>query len=292
MDIISLKGQPVLSAFRAEQLLLLLQTKEQDITEVYAEFWHFVSVKESLSKASLKILDRILRYGPAREPKNTNSKMYLVIPRLGTISPWSTKATDIAHCCGLENIIRMERGIAWYLETKSGKVLPEEKLLEILEPIHDRMTEIVTDDPALPEKLFEEAKPAALTTVDIKAEGREALAVANKKMGLALSGDEIEYLLEAFSGINRNPTDIELMMFAQANSEHCRHKIFNADWIIDKRKQSETLFSMIRSSHAQTPGGTLVAYSDNAAIIEGATSGRFFPNPKRMNTAPGTSLPI
>ncbi|MFV1992694.1 MAG: phosphoribosylformylglycinamidine synthase [Acidiferrobacterales bacterium] len=280
MDIISLKGQPALSAFRAEQLLSLLQETEEDITDIYAEFWHFISVKKSLSKADLKILDRLLKYGPDRESKSTNSKMYLVIPRLGTISPWSTKATDIAHCCGLEDIIRMERGIAWYVETKSGKTLPEEKLLEFLEPIYDRMTEIVTDDPALPDKLFEEAKPAVLTTVNIKVEGKQALAVANKKMGLALSDDEIEYLLAAFSGIDRDPTDIELMMFAQANSEHCRHKIFNADWIINKQKQSETLFSMIRSSHAQTPGGTLVAYSDNAAVIAGATSGRFFSNPK------------
>ncbi len=280
MDIISLKGQPVLSAFRAEQLLSLLQTKDQDITEIYAEFWHFISVKKSPGKTDLKILDRLLRYGPDRESKNTNSKMYLVIPRLGTISPWSTKATDIAHCCGLDNIIRMERGIAWHIETKSGKVLPEEKLSEILEPIYDRMTEIVTDDPALPGKLFEEAKPAALTIVDIKADGGKALIAANKKMGLALSEDEIEYLLEAFNRIDRNPTDIELMMFAQANSEHCRHKIFNADWIINKQKQRETLFSMIRFSHAQTPGGTLVAYSDNAAVIEGTTSYRFFSNPK------------
>lgn len=278
MKIISLKGQPALSAFRADQLLNALQKNNQEITSVYAEYRHFISVTEPLTETEGDILGRLLQYGPQREAEKTISGMILVIPRIGTISPWSTKATDIAHCCGLEKIIRMERGIAWYIETENGELLAEKNLLEILNPVYDRMTETVITDLAQANQLFDEAKPAALTIIDILAEGRQALDDANKNMGLALVDDEVEYLLAAFKKIERNPTDVELMMFAQANSEHCRHKIFNADWIIDNNKQNDSLFAMIRSSHAKTPAGTLVAYSDNAAVIEGAECGRFFAN--------------
>lgn len=276
MQIISLKGQPALSAFRADQLLHALQKNTHDITSIYAEYWHFISVTEALNKIESNTLDRLLKYGPVRESKKTISKMVLVIPRIGTISPWSTKATDIAHCCGLKKVIRMERGIAWYIDTDSEDSLPEDNLFNILNPIYDRMTETIITDLTLASQLFDEAKPTPLTTIDLLAEGRQALEDANQKMGLALVDDEIEYLLKAFKKIKRNPTDVELMMFAQANSEHCRHKIFNADWIIDKARQDKSLFAMIRLSHASNPGGTLVAYSDNAAVIQGARCGRFY----------------
>jgi phosphoribosylformylglycinamidine synthase len=198
--------------------------------------------------------------------------MLLVVPRTGTISPWSSKATDIAHVCGLTAIRRIERGIAYRL--LDTRPLGPERLAAIAPVLFDRMTEMVLFETEHAERLFGHTAPKPLGQID-----REQLESANRELGLALSADEISYLVSNFERLGRQPTDVELMMFAQANSEHCRHKIFNASWIIDGRKRDESLFAMIRYTHARNPNGVLSAYRDNAAVIEGTRGKRYFPNP-------------
>jgi phosphoribosylformylglycinamidine synthase len=199
----------------------------------------------------------------------------LVLPRPGTISPWSSKATDILHISGLSKIRRAERGIAYYLSTTDA--LSAEDLNEAKSLLHDRMTEAVFTTLADAAALFSHAAPKSLSTIPILQQGRKALEQANQQLGLALSDDEIDYLLTRFSELKRDPTDVELMMFAQANSEHCRHKIFNASWTIDGKMQDKSLFKMIRNTHEQHSEGILSAYADNAAVLAGYTADRFFP---------------
>jgi len=203
-----------------------------------------------------------------------------VTPRLGTVSPWSSKATDIVRNCGLGAIARIEHGIAYQLTGKKGRAPSADQVAAALAHLHDRMTESVLTDEREAERLFHHVAPQPLESVDILKGGRKALEKANAEWGLALSPDEIDYLVDNFRKAKRNPTDVELMMFAQANSEHCRHKIFNADWVIDGETQQESLFGMIRYTHKVRPQGTLSAYSDNASVIEGATIGRFYPDEK------------
>ena len=224
------RGSPALSPFRLEKLLTALRRRVPVVTEIYAEFVHFVDGR--LITHDREVLDRLLQYGPTATQRHlTSEPTFLVVPRPGTRSPWSSKATDIARNCGLQHVRRIERGVAYYFESTRALTAEEQALLKPL--LHDRMTEAVLepdDDPAL---LFAQAEPAPLVSVDLLGGGRDALAVANHELGLALSEDEIDYLLDSFIRLERNPSDVELMMFAQANSEHCRHKIFNADWIID-----------------------------------------------------------
>ena len=270
------RGSPALSPFRLEKLLAALRQRVPVIAAAHAEYVHFLD--GTLNVYDREVLDRLLRYGPAATPRDAGSgPVFLVIPRPGTISPWSSKATDIARNCGLRRVRRIERGIAYYLE--SHRPLTDSELAGLKPLLHDRMTEAVLgpgDDPAA---LFARAEPAPLATVDLLGGGRDALATANRGLGLALSDDEIDYLLDAFVRLERNPTDVELMMFAQANSEHCRHKIFNADWIIDGAAQDRSLFAMIRNTHQRHPDNILSAYSDNAAVMAGFPAGRFFPDP-------------
>ncbi|MDX8401075.1 MAG: phosphoribosylformylglycinamidine synthase, partial [Mariprofundaceae bacterium] len=216
----------------------------------------------------------------ARFDEGKGPEWFVVTPRIGTISPWSSKATDIARLCGLESLARIERGIAWRI---GGVDAARREAVAAL--IHDRMTESVLEDVAAMRALFAHHAPAPLVRVDVLGGGRAALERANREMGLALSPDEIDYLLENFTQMGRNPTDAELMMFAQANSEHCRHKIFNARWIVDGRPQPHSLFAMIRHTHECHPEGTLVAYRDNASIIEGGAAARFHPGPDRRYAA-------
>jgi len=201
--------------------------------------------------------------------------LLLVVPRPGTISPWSSKATDIAQHCGLDAVRRLERGTTYRLQPMSAEGLDATALATAAALLHDRMTEVVLRDPAEAERLFMQAEPRALTRVALLADGRAALEQANIELGLALSADEIEYLAERFTALGRDPTDVELMMFAQANSEHCRHKIFNADWVIDGEPQPQSLFAMIRNTTACSPAGVLSAYKDNAAVIAGWPGRRF-----------------
>ncbi len=285
------RGSPALSPFRLEKLLAALRQRVPAVTQIRAEFVHFVD--GSLTAPDREVLERLLQYGPrtvtshslaltgARETgRETPSAvpLFLVIPRPGSISPWSSKATDIAHNCGLRRIRRIERGIAWYLD--SARSLTDQELAVLKPLLHDRMTETVLEPGSDPSILFAHAQPTPMQTVDLLNGGRDALMTANRELGLALSEDEMDYLLDCFTRLARNPTDVELMMFAQANSEHCRHKIFNADWIIDGVPQAHSLFAMIRHTHEQHPADVLSAYTDNAAVITGFRAGRFFPDPK------------
>jgi phosphoribosylformylglycinamidine synthase len=274
-SILKLRASPALSSFRLEKLRASLVAVS--FSKVQTEFWHFVELEAPLEAAQSVVLEQLLTYGPARE-KEAKGELFLVVPRFGTVSPWASKATDIAHSCGLAGVRRIERGIAyWFSKGLLGKFSDADRE-RIRAAIHDRMTETVLDGVDAAEALFAHYAPKPLAVVPIGANGREALAAANRDMGLALAPDEIDYLAENFAKMGRDPTDVELMMFAQANSEHCRHKIFNADWIIDGVRQPLSLFGMVRETHKANPAGTVVAYSDNAAIMAGGPAERFHPD--------------
>jgi phosphoribosylformylglycinamidine synthase len=271
--ILRLRGRRALSDFRLAKLLQSLPASLASMPGLvlHAEYWHFVETSRALTAPEHERLDSILTYGPASRVDAAQGVLLLVTPRPGTISPWSSKATDIARHCGLDAVRRIERGMAFHV---SG-VTHEQARTALAPLIHDRMTETVFMAIEDADQLFQHFEPKPLATVDISGGGVAALAQANRDMGLALSEDEIDYLVRHFSRIKRNPTDVELMMFAQANSEHCRHKIFNADWVIDGAAQAISLFGMIRTTHAKNPRGTVVAYSDNSSVIEGARVERF-----------------
>ena len=271
-----LRGAPALSAFRHGKLLEQLSQKVPAVSGLYAEFAHFAEVDGELSADQQHVLARLLKYGPSVPVQEPSGRLFLVMPRFGTISPWSSKASDIAHNCGLENVKRLERGTAFYV----GGELSEADVAAVAELLHDRMTQIVLGRLEEAAGLFSHAEPKPLTAVDILGGGRAALEKANVELGLALAEDEIDYLVTSFQGLKRNPHDIELMMFAQANSEHCRHKIFNASWDIDGQSQEKSLFGMIKNTYQMHSEGVLSAYKDNASVIVGSTAGRFFPNPE------------
>jgi phosphoribosylformylglycinamidine synthase len=272
-----LRGRNALSAFRATKLSQSITAAVPRVTRVHAEFWHFAEASRTLSTDEVARLERILTYGPASAPVEAQGELILVVPRLGTISPWSSKATDIARHCGLEAVERIERGTAYRVATRDGKPLTTAEREQVVSRLRDRMTETALGSFEDAARLFEHIEPVPLATVDLLGGGVAALERANAEMGLALSDDEIDYLFKQFARAGRNPTDVELMMFAQANSEHCRHKIFNAAWVIDGKPQEHTLFGMIRTTHQKNPRGTVVAYADNAAIMEGASVARFYP---------------
>jgi phosphoribosylformylglycinamidine synthase len=276
-----LPGSNALSAFRTQRLLSQLQAVEPAITGVAGRFLHFIEAAASLTQDETSRLEALLTYGE-RSAAGAQGEEFVVIPRFGTISPWASKATDIVHNCGMGHIKRVERGVSYHVQMKSGLMGGAKKLSDaaaqaVVALLHDRMTETVLRNAEEASGLFRELEAQALEFIDVLAGGREALVGANTDLGLALSEDEVEYLLNAFTQAKRNPTDVELMMFAQANSEHCRHKIFNADWTIDGLKQDKSLFAMIRNTHQLHPKGTVVAYSDNSSVIEGATVSRFYP---------------
>ncbi len=275
---LQLRGCPALSTFRLDKLLAAVQALLPEVTEIATEYVHFVVVERSLSSDEQQTLSEVLAYGPEASQDERAGHMLLVIPRIGTISPWSTKASDIAHNCGLQAVKRIERGTCFSFTKSTGDALSSCEL-DIIKPlIHDRMTEMVVEEFADAQALFSAAEPQPMSSVDILGNGREALVVANKELGLALVEDEIDYLVENFTALKRNPNDIELMMFAQANSEHCRHKIFNADWIIDGETKDKSLFGMIRNTHENYSTDVLSAYSDNSSVIRGSKAGRFYPN--------------
>ncbi|PSF14396.1 phosphoribosylformylglycinamidine synthase [Marinobacter fuscus] len=275
---LELRGAPALSPFRSRKLHSRLQEIVPDVAHVYAEFMHFADLDANLSDAEQAILDRLLTYGPAVQQEEPEGILFLVVPRPGTLSPWSSKATDIARNCGLRQIRRIERGIAYYIQ--SGKKLGLEQREQIAALLHDRMTQKVFHETGGAELLFSHEEPRQLGRVPVLSGGRAALADANIRLGLALAEDEIDYLVKSFVGLERDPTDVELMMFAQANSEHCRHKIFNASWDIDGEGQEKSLFAMIRNTFEMNSEGVLSAYKDNASVIAGSVAGRFFPNPE------------
>jgi phosphoribosylformylglycinamidine synthase len=276
---IELLGAPAVSDFRIAKLRLALAALAPGIGAISARFIHFADVEKDLDARERALLGRLLTYGPREDEAATaTGSEIVVVPRFGTISPWSSKATDIARVCGLETVRRIERGIVWTLDLKKAGDWSRGQLQKLATPLFDRMTETALFERAAAARLFVKEKTRSLRTVSL-ASGRDALVVANRELGLALSDDEIDYLVENFAALKRDPTDVELMMFAQANSEHCRHKIFNADWIIDGERQPKSLFAMIRNTHAKNPQGVLSAYRDNASVIEGPLGKRYFPNP-------------
>jgi phosphoribosylformylglycinamidine synthase len=295
-----LPGSNALSAFRSQRLLSQLQSVAPTIAAVQARFYHFIDSSAPLSPEDTERLSAMLTYGePAAQTLYEGvTEEFFVIPRLGTISPWASKATDIAHNCGMAHVHRIERGVGYSVVLKGGllgtgigapKKLDDKEVALVAALLHDRMTETVLRNADEASRLFDELEGKPLETVDVLKQGRDALVRANTELGLAMSVDEIDYLHEAFTKAQRNPTDVELMMFAQANSEHCRHKIFNADWTIDGVRQDKSLFQMIKNTHQLNPRGTVVAYSDNSSIIEGATVTRFFPR-QGQEYAPSTEL--
>ena len=271
--ITALRGASALSLFRIQKLAQKAAALGLPQAEIASEYWYFVSSLAPLDAAQTEKLQALLSAVRVDTPAAGQS-LFLITPRIGTISPWSSKATDIAHNCGLDGVERIERGMAVYV---SGSLHGNERA-QWASLLHDRMTESVLPDFQSAEQLFAAHEDQSFDTVDVLGGGRAALEAADKNMGLALSSDEMDYLLENYRALNRNPSDVELMMFAQANSEHCRHKIFNADFILNGEKQEKSLFRMIRDTHEASPKGTVVAYKDNSSVIEGAEIERFYPN--------------
>ena len=274
--VLPLRGVTALSDFRVEKLLQKAAALGLPEVKLKSEFWYFVGSEKALDAATVEKLQALLAAQSVKETPEAREglHLFLVTPRLGTISPWASKATNIAENCGLEGIERIERGMAVWLEGR----LNDEQKQQWAALLHDRMTESVLPDFQTASKLFHHLESETFSTVDVLGGGKEALVKANTEMGLALSADEIDYLVENYQALQRNPSDVELMMFAQANSEHCRHKIFNADFILNGEKQPKSLFGMIRDTHNAHPEGTVVAYKDNSSVIEGAKIERFYPN--------------
>ena len=272
---LELAGQPALSQFRLDKLGRALKRVDDRVKGVEARYTFFVDLAEPLSDEHRKRLRALLLSGERPGKLSKGSCKLFVVPRHGTISPWSSKATDIAIACDLTSVRRIERGICYALQFRGRPA--QEVVLQLSRLLFDRMTETVLEVSSDAAALFQAHNPAPLVVIPLKAEGRDALVTANTELGLALSGDEIDYLVASYRDLDRDPTDAELMMFAQANSEHCRHKIFNAGWIIDGEPQDERLFGMIRMTTEASPAGVISAYSDNAAVIEGSQTSRLMP---------------
>ena len=266
-EILKLRGSAAFSAGRLQRLTDQAKRCCPGLKRLAAEHWFFIELASPMVAEEGLRLKQLLGADDAALAPGT---LLLVTPRLGTISPWSSKATEIARQCGFSAVVRIERGTAFHAEGTFERAA-------LAAQLHDRMTESVLASLDQASALFRHVAPQPLTTVDVINRGRVALVEANNELGLALSADEIEYLAESFARLGRDPTDVELMMFAQANSEHCRHKIFNASWTVDGEARNETLFGMIRETHKAHPQGTVVAYADNAAVINGASVARFYP---------------
>ncbi|MBE9525601.1 MAG: phosphoribosylformylglycinamidine synthase [Proteobacteria bacterium] len=278
-----LHGKSALSTFRIEKLLRQLQATMPDIKAVTSQYIHFIESEEVISQSVELVLERILIYGEHSSLNKLSTAdneilEILVIPRIGTISPWASKATDIAHNCGLEKITRIERGILYRIALAKGCSISDQQKQQLQSQLHDRMVEVCLSELDQAHALFDAHTPKPYKSIEILEQGKSALINANSELGLALADDEIDYLVESFKNLERNPSDVELMMFAQANSEHCRHKIFNADWTIDGEKKEKSLFSMIRNTYQENSKGILSAYSDNCAVMRGFNIQRFYPD--------------
>ncbi len=270
---LKITGSSALSDFRINRLLSDITVIEPNIKSLAAQYIHFIDSDTELSDAEHNTLRQLLNYGSIFQNTQQVSEIILVVPRSGTQSPWSSKATEIAHRCGLSNIIRIERGIEYQLTSSTKHSVDINKKIAAI--LHDRMTQSVCINNLEPD-LFSQQTPLELVYINLLTNGIDALHKANSEMGLALSSDEIEYLHESFTTLGRNPSDVELMMFAQANSEHCRHKIFNATWTIDGIEQAQSLFSMIKNTATRSPVDILSAYHDNSSVAVGATDTQVF----------------
>jgi len=275
-----LPGRTALSAARKVSALARIRVVAPEVTAVEARWVHIVVSDRELTVDEVEQLSSMLSYGPADPPPGPPRRLetvetvsFVVTPRVGTVSPWSSKATDIAHVCGLTAVTRIERGLEWTLTGDSVDVTKVGALLS------DRMTEsVITREADLAKIVASGGAPRPLRTVELGQSGIATLEEASKRLGLALAADEIEYLVKRYGELGRDPTDVELMMFAQANSEHCRHKIFNAEWFVDGKKQEKSLFAWIKRTTASAPGGVLSAYKDNAAVVEGNVADRLVPD--------------
>jgi len=269
-------GGNALSPFRAAALLERLHRAVPTVTGVSARHVHWVASEQPLDEATAATVTKLLTYGPpdAGAASGAHLATVVVAPRLGTLSPWASKATDIAHNCGVD-IRRVERVTEYLVAT--DEPLTEEQWGALADLLHDRMTEAALPTRADAAALFDEREAEPMERVDVLGRGREAIVEADTAYGLALSDDEVDYLVDAFTGLGRNPSDVELMMFAQANSEHCRHKIFNADFVVDGVVQTRSLFGMIRHTEAVAGEGTVVAYKDNASVMVGGRRVRWMP---------------
>ncbi len=281
---LQLRGARAATDARIASLLDVFRQRGVQPAALSARYVHFVDLAGDLDADERRVLDALLVYGPREggAPDPDGARL-VVVPRLGTISPWSSKATDIARTSGLAKVRRIERGVAWTLAGTSAA-----DAARCADALHDRMTESVLVRPEDAERLFVRAEPARFARVDLLGGGRAALEAADRQLGLALAPDEIDYLLAAYRELGRNPSDVELMMFAQANSEHCRHKIFNAEWWLDGERQPRSLFQMIRNTHEKSPDGVLSAYRDNAAVIAGSEATRFVAHPETRTWTPLT----
>ncbi len=278
----ALEASSALSGFRSERLLAALRAADSRVSAVSGRYVHFVHSSRPLSEKELSKLRQLLSYG-FEAPDVRADATFLVIPRLGTISPWASKATDIIHNCGISEVLRVERGVRYSVSFADVAPKDEETLRLVSSKLHDRMTESVVPADFPIERIFTDlpGKPMTVVQGSTPEETHKALERANSEMGLALSEGEMDYLEKAFEAEGRGPTDTELMMFAQANSEHCRHKIFNCSWVIDGKPMDQTLFGYIRATHKAHPEGTITAYSDNAAIYEGAEVPRLYTRPSK-----------
>lgn len=268
-------GKSPFSLFRQKMLLRSLQTKEPTISGFEVSYVYFVDT-DALAKDAEEKLKKVL--DPQCSLWAGSEELYTlwVVPRFGTLSPWSSKVNDILKVCHLEQIRRVERGLVYHIESPG---LTHDQLASVLPLLHDRMTESVTFSPSSLSTMFSHTEVLGTPVIDILTKGSQELKKANQELGLALSENEMKYLYQNYKELNRNPTETELMMFAQINSEHCRHKIFNATWITDDGKELKSLFSMIKNTYEYAPEGVLSAYKDNGAIIEGPISCQFFPDP-------------
>ena len=277
MTLLTLPGAAALSSFRIDALTKKLASIA-DIQSINTCYVHFAHVDTALDDDETSVIKQLLHYGgkAATLDQFSSGNLFLVVPRLGTISPWSSKATDIAHNAGLSKVSRIERGVLYQIDSKT---LSDPEIEKIAACLHDRMTETVLPSLDQADQLFVQQTPKPQQSVDILQGGRDALVAANTELGLALADDEIDYLVSSFQNLGRNPIDVELMMFAQANSEHCRHKIFNASWTLDGKEQTHSLFKMIKNTYEQGGDNVLSAYADNASVVVGSEAGRFYPDP-------------
>ncbi|MCH2615037.1 MAG: phosphoribosylformylglycinamidine synthase, partial [Opitutales bacterium] len=278
-EMIILRGAPSHSEFRLKKLVDDLSSAELPVKNVYAEYLHVAETSEALTREEQSVLEKLLTYGPKLRGHDLEGMLRVVVPRPGTLSPWSSKATDIAHICGLSKLNRIERAVAFWIDLAEVE-LDASQLRSLDSKLHDRMTQSVFGSNEELSVLFRHEEPRPFSSVPVISGGREALVEANRSLGLALAEDEIDYLVENFQKLGRDPNDIELMMFAQANSEHCRHKIFNASWEIDGEAKDRSLFSMIKNTFEMRSEGILSAYKDKAAVFEGSRAKRFFADPE------------
>src|SRR5699024_5183602 len=287
-SILHFSGGPALSPFHRRQLLAECRRLNLPIADLSAQYEYHVLTTQALAEPSQQCLQALIaadgrvEAADAMPAAASPAPVIRVYPRPGTISPWSSKATDVLHACGVDAVKRIERGRAYHITLEKRwlageKSLTSAQLKTLASVLHDRMSEAVFDASFDGRSLFAERARASMAQVDVLGQGRAALVDANDRYAMALADDEIDYLHDAYSRLSRNPTDVELIMFAQANSEHCRHKIFNSQWIIDGSRQDHTLFDMIRATHRAQPRKTVVAYADNAAIMEGGPARRFAP---------------